>query len=481
MRTLRGTILALIAVATLTPSFAGAVEQLHRSGRWVVDAEGRVVLLHGVNAVWKLAPYAPPDEPRGFQAADAAWLRDHGLNAVRLGVLFAGVMPSAGVVDSSYLVQVDRVVQLLAAQGIWVLLDFHQDMYNERFHGEGFPDWAVDDDGLPHPLDLGFPGNYFTPECMRTFDNFWANKNGIWDRYRDAWKAVATKWKDQPYLMGYDLMNEPWPGTDLPTCANPIGCPLHDTLKLQAMQEHVLAGIREVDPANVVWFEPNVIFNSGAQSQLGTLRPIAPEANLGLSWHDYCLHGGVLQSVGIENAPLCEQLHRLDFDNAEIVTARIGAAGLVTEFGATDDLSVLESITRLADEYLVGWMYWHYKNWGDPTTVSGETGAQGLFSQDSDLTTLKSAKADLLVRPYPQATAGIPLQLAFDPQTKVFVYRYAPRPATAPTEIFVPDRHYPNGYDVTVEGATVSEQTAQRVLLLNVCGAREVNVVIRPR
>ena len=88
--------------------------------------------------------------------------------------------------------------------------------------------------------------------------------------------------------------------------------------------------------------------------------------------------------------PLCEQLHRLDFDNAEIVTARIGAAGLVTEFGATDDLSVLESITRLADEYLVGWMYWHYKNWGDPTTVSGETGAQGLFSQDSDLTTLKS-------------------------------------------------------------------------------------------
>ena len=132
--------------------------------------------------------------------------------------------------------------------------------------------------------------------------------------------------------------------------------------------------------------------------------------------------------------PLCEQLHRLDFDNAEIVTARIGAAGLVTEFGATDDLSVLESITRLADEYLVGWMYWHYKNWGDPTTVSGETGAQGLFSQDSDLTSLKSGKADLLVRPYPQATAGIPLQLAFDPETKVFRYRYTPRPATAPTE-----------------------------------------------
>src|ERR1051325_7601561 len=113
MVTLRGTILALVAVATLTPSFAGAMEQLHRSGRWVVDAEGRVVLLHGVNAVWKLAPYAPPVEPRGFQTADSAWLRDHGLNAVRLGVLFAGVMPSAGCVDSSYLAQVDRVGAVL--------------------------------------------------------------------------------------------------------------------------------------------------------------------------------------------------------------------------------------------------------------------------------------------------------------------------------------------------------------------------------
>jgi hypothetical protein len=40
--------------------------------------------------------------------------------------------------------------------------------------------------------------------------------------------------------------------------------PLHDTQKLQPFQEHVLAGIREVDREGIVWFEPNVIFNSGA-------------------------------------------------------------------------------------------------------------------------------------------------------------------------------------------------------------------------
>jgi len=35
---------------------------------------------------------------------------------------------------------------MLARHGIAVLLDFHQDMYNEKYAGEGFPDWAVIDD-----------------------------------------------------------------------------------------------------------------------------------------------------------------------------------------------------------------------------------------------------------------------------------------------------------------------------------------------
>ena len=214
MRTLAATLccLALLACSGSEPPAtvkADNVPQLRRDGRWMVDEKNRVVLLHGVNGVWKLAPYFPPEVAAGFVAADADWLRDHGFNTVRLGVIFAGVMPAKGVIDPGYLEGVDRVVQLLAARGIWVMLDFHQDMYSERYEGEGFPDWAVNDDGLPHLNDFGFPGNYFTPECSRAFDNFWANTDGLWDHYRDAWKAVAAKWKDQPYLMGYDLINEP--------------------------------------------------------------------------------------------------------------------------------------------------------------------------------------------------------------------------------------------------------------------------------
>ncbi|MDE0855090.1 MAG: cellulase family glycosylhydrolase, partial [Nevskia sp.] len=264
-----------------------AVPQLRRDGAFLVDEQNRVVMLHGVNAVWKLKPYAPPDSAEGFTAADADWLQAHGFNAVRLGVLFAGVMPQQGVVDSGYLVQIDRVVQLLAARRIWVLLDFHEDMYNEKFYGEGFPDWAVYDDGVPLPVDAGFPGNLFQPATSITYDNLWNNKNKLWDYYRQAWAAVAAKWARQPYLMGYELINEPWPGTNYVTCFPPLGCAGFDENKLQPMQTDMLDGIRQQDASNLVWYEPLVLISYAAPTYLGARTPVA-DANLGFSWHLYC-------------------------------------------------------------------------------------------------------------------------------------------------------------------------------------------------
>src|SRR4051794_9788983 len=85
----------------------------------------------------------------------------------------------------------------LEKHGITPLLDFHQDLYNERFQGEGWPDWAVLDDGLPAQPQLGFPGNYLVqPALNRAFDNFWANAQGpgevgLVDRYAAAWTRVA--------------------------------------------------------------------------------------------------------------------------------------------------------------------------------------------------------------------------------------------------------------------------------------------------
>lgn len=449
--------------------------QLRREGRFLIDAQNRVVLLHGVNAVWKLPPYAPPDTAEGFTAADADWLRAHGFNSVRLGVLFAGVMPSEGVIDSAYLDRIDRVVQLLTRRGIYVLFDFHQDIYSERYGGEGFPEWAVNSNGLP-ATNIGFPANYFTPAVLRTFDNFWAGTGGLHDRYREAWQAVAARWRAQDHHGGYDLFNEPFPGTPWLSCANPLGCPLFDGLRLQALFDGVRAGIRSVDRDNLVFYEPNFLFNSGALTGLGRFTPIN-EPQLGFSFHKYCLLGLLLHQYGATDLPTCPQFHQLVGQNAARAAQQMDAAALLTEFGASDDLADLQTVVDLADQEFTGWQYWHYKEWHDPTTESQTSGGQGLFVHDEDLGSVKAAKLAVLERPYPQATAGTPIELHFDAATAEFLYRYTPRAARADTEIHVPAVHYPNGYLLSLSGAKqVSAPGVSPLRLRTLPGAREVSV-----
>lgn len=456
------------------------LDQLRRDGRYMVDGANRIVLLHGMNAVWKLKPYFPPDSAHGFTAADADWLREHGFNSVRLGVIFAGVMPQPGVVDTQYLANVDRVVQLLASRGIYVMFDFHQDLYNEKYLGEGFPDWAVYDDGMPATNQAGFPGNYFTPTVSHVFDNLWMNHAGLWEHYAAAWAAVATKWSVQDHHGGYDLFNEPYPGSQFASCANTQGCPLFDTQFLQPMQERAMAGVRTADAGNIVWFEPNFVFNGGAQTSLGLVKTIA-DPNIGLSWHKYCLLGVVLHSQGFNDLPGCTQMHQVVSDNAEAAIKRMKSTTLVTEFGASDDLADIQQVMTQTDAQFTGWQYWAYKEWGDPTTESQTSGGQGMFRHDTDFSSVKADKLALLERPYPQATAGVPLALSFDAASKTFSYSYTPRCAGGPTEIYVPKLHYPDGYRVTVTGARVTSAPGAALLKLDADkDATEVSVKVTP-
>ena len=195
---------------------------------------GRVVILHGLNMVYKRPPYAP--QAVGFGADDARFLRYNGFNTVRLGLIYKAVEPQPGRYDGDYIDAIRSTERMLASHGIFSLLDFHQDLYNEKFGGEGFPDWAVLDDGLPAEPLTGFPTTYLTsPGLNRAFDNLWANADGpggvpIQARYAAAWARVADGVQATTReSSGYDLMNEPWPGSDFSTCVNTAGCPNFDS------------------------------------------------------------------------------------------------------------------------------------------------------------------------------------------------------------------------------------------------------------
>ena len=277
----------LVALITCVagPSAQAATPRLRHAGRWITDAHGRVVVLHGFNMVDKLAPYYP--SAIGFGADDAAFLARLGFNVVRVGVIWKAVEPHPGVYDDHYLAHIAGTVRALAAHGISSLLDFHQDMYNEVFQGEGAPNWAVQSDGLPIAHN-GFSANYYTsPALQRAEDHFWANSPGpggvgLQDRYAAAWRHVAKVFRTVRGVLGYELFNEPSAGTLFLSCLS-TGCPTFDA-QVTAFDARVARAIRGVDKRTLIFYEPDVSFDFGSIHTSG--RCVRRHR---LRLHDYCL------------------------------------------------------------------------------------------------------------------------------------------------------------------------------------------------
>jgi endoglycosylceramidase len=497
MRRIVSVVVAGLLLAALSPVRAPAADpRFYADSPFIRDEVGRVRFFHGVNAVWKHGTYYPP--ATHFDETDAQFLADNGLNSVRLGVIWKGAEPARDVFDEAYFDHIEQIVDTLGAYGVTVLLDFHQDMYNERFDGEGFPDWATHTEALadqqagdqtipaaalttvPETNCCGFPGNYFTPATMRAFDNLWTNSFGLWAEFRDFWRHVAARFAGKANVIGYDLLNEPWPGSQWSSCANPAGCPGFDAAFLQRFYEQAITGIRAADPAGMVWWEPNVTNDFGAANGVGLVTPLYdPGANTGISFHDYCLVGGLAPGVSRADDPECPTAEDLTMRRQHEAAERNGAALFLTEFGASDDLVDIARVADLADRSMVSWHYWHYGSWSDPT---GNPQAEGMFADDLNRPgSLKQAKADVLIRPYPQAVAGTPVSFRFDPATKEFTLTYVVDPAiSAPTEIFVPvARHYGGTYAVTVAGpALVTSGTNATTLTLANTGPGTVTVTV---
>ena len=164
----------------------GSLLPVSTTGDWLTNSDGQVVLLHGLNEVYKEAPYEPASD--GFSDDDAAFLAANGFNVVRVGIDWAELEPAPGVFDSSYLDSIESTVNTLGNNGIYSILDFHQDAFSTAFGGEGAPDWAVQTDGAANP-SLSFPLNeFFNPAEQTAWDSFWSNTDasngfGLEDEY----------------------------------------------------------------------------------------------------------------------------------------------------------------------------------------------------------------------------------------------------------------------------------------------------------
>jgi endoglycosylceramidase len=496
MRTLRPLLLALALGALLVPAARAApAEPLGHAGRWITDAKGRVVILHGAAVVvgGGFGTVGGPEQTAaqvGFRRADARFLAKQGFNVVRLGMFFRGYSPTPGAYDAEYLESFARTQHQLARRGIFTLLDFHQDQLSPVYNGRGFPDWFLLDDGQPNG-NQPFPQGYFAnPALNRAYDNLWDNVAGpggvgLQDRFGAGWARVAARFANERRVLGYDIFNEPWPGSAYAACAQPAGCPPggFDQTKLTAFTNRIIAAIRTADDRHLAFYEPNLQFDVGAATGHGKV----DDPNAGFSFHNYCLGA----APGLPPVPdptgLCKNVgETLVFQNAEAHADSTGAALLMTEFGDTENAAIHQRVAELADRFMVGWTDWAYMG------STGQIKIDNAKPPTPD--NIRRERLDAVVRPYPQLVAGTPRSYVFDGERfeLVFDTRSASALGFAPvggaagprrfgvgsrSEIVVPHADFRTGYRVELEGARVVSKPRARLLVLRTCaGAREVHV-----
>lgn len=425
------------------------------NGHVFVDEYGRTVILHGVNVGTKRPPFIRSSEE--ITAADVKRIRSWGFNVVRLGVLWTGIAPERDRIDSDYLDRLRDLTQMFVDHDIHVLIDMHRDLYSRDFDGDGAPSWAVYDDGIPFHRTSPWPVDYAAPAVMRAFDHFWLDDYDLHAAFSDAVRAVATTVTDMPAVVGYDLCNEPMPG------AETVG--RFERRYLPRFYNRVIQTLQEVDASTPIWVEPTPLSNVGYPSALRNIQA----KQLVFSFHNYATGFKVINPF----ADRCSRLRHLQQElvmyNGQRTADRLDAVPFLTEFCPGDNYQDIEHIAALADKYMIGWAYWAYKNWG--TRTSGTAGT--MASHD--------AVVDVLVRPYPPAIAGLPQEYSFDRDTCRFELMYTPsRTARRQTVIFVPTRHYPNGYDIDIDGGAVTSTAGQYLRLSHHPSVTQVDVEIIP-
>lgn len=151
-------------------------------------------------------------------------------------------MPN-GSYNTTYLQQIETLINTLGKNGIWTLVDNHQDVFARKICGEGIPNfyaqnlsdkcdglfgpllekfnfctpfstfnYTEDSDGNPiieDCLSRSFVDYYSTPEAADGFQRIYENIDGYQDRLADFWYNVSSFFANNSYVVGYDLINEP--------------------------------------------------------------------------------------------------------------------------------------------------------------------------------------------------------------------------------------------------------------------------------
>lgn len=202
------------------------------------DGLGRERYFRGWNFSnsFKGPPYSPNVSDDELDIQLKIFKEKNGSNLIRYLILWAGVHPQVDVIDYAYLQKTVQVLKKIISREMYVLLDWHQDLFaiggdGKYSPGDGPPEWVVQGMHLPSGscglICLSWSQNYFTNRAVKAgLRHFWNNEKVdsiegkrlpqdefIWQMKiaLDYFKSHLTP-KEFSYIIGIDPWNEPAEG-----------------------------------------------------------------------------------------------------------------------------------------------------------------------------------------------------------------------------------------------------------------------------
>jgi endoglycosylceramidase len=269
--------------------------------------------------------------------------------------------------------------------------------------------------------------------------------------YAGAWKALATRFAKDPTIIGYDIINEPYAGSDfeaLEALSRVVPedggkSKTFDQTKLGPFYQRMIDAIRTVDPDHWVFLEPRYgAPGNGSPSYLPVLKdPRAGEPHLVLAPHLYSTSGEAFGGYTPNDPTVMLWEQERTTERAAQRSPVLLGEWWAFSWTATNARPFAEEILAMADRMSIGWAYWSYGP-GTPDSAS-------LYAEDGT----DNPAADVVIRPYPRAIAGEPGPWSFDPTTHVLDLKFDQKTGVSgATEIFLPEaRVYPKGWTLTVD------------------------------
>ena len=333
----------LILLVSLTRSVGYAQQGgfVTTLGKEIVDPAGRPVILRGINLGNWLVPegymfkfdsatsprrinevlteLVGPEETADFwrryrenyiRREDIRFIRSIGLNSVRVPFhwgLFESENPPGIPLQTGFQL-LDRVIRWCAEEGLLVILDMHCAPGGQT--GDNIDD------------SWGYPFLFDSPSEQ--------------ERMIRIWRSIAGRYRNEPAVAGYDLLNEPIPPFFDTTRLNPLVEPLY---------RRTVAAIREVDTNHIV-------FLGGTQWNNNFRVFGAPfDAKSVYTFHKYW--SDTTQAMVQEY---------VDFRDRYNVPIWMGESGENTN-------EWIAAFRRLQERNGIGWCFWPYKKMGSPRCV----------------------------------------------------------------------------------------------------------------